>query len=58
LASEQDVAEVIYAAATDGTPRLRYVATDDIRPLVEARRGSSEEAYIELMRSRFMGGPA
>jgi NAD(P)-dependent dehydrogenase (short-subunit alcohol dehydrogenase family) len=54
LASEQDVAEVIYAAATDGTPRLRYVATDDIRPLLAARRESTEEAYIDLMRSRFL----
>jgi hypothetical protein len=54
LATEQDVAEVIYAAATDGTPRLRYVATDDIKPLVKARRETSEEAYIDLMRSRFL----
>jgi NAD(P)-dependent dehydrogenase (short-subunit alcohol dehydrogenase family) len=54
LATEQDVAEVIYAAATDGTPRLRYVATDDIRPLVKARRESTEEDYIDLMRSRFL----
>jgi NAD(P)-dependent dehydrogenase (short-subunit alcohol dehydrogenase family) len=54
LASENDVAEVIFAAATDGTDRLRYVATDDILPLVRARRETSEEDYVALMRSRFL----
>jgi NAD(P)-dependent dehydrogenase (short-subunit alcohol dehydrogenase family) len=53
LATEGDVARVIYNAATDGTNRLRYVATEDIKPLVEARRETSEEEYIGLMRSRF-----
>jgi NAD(P)-dependent dehydrogenase (short-subunit alcohol dehydrogenase family) len=51
-ATSEQVAEVIYRAATDGTDRLRYVATDDIRPLVAARRETSEEAYMALMRSR------
>jgi NAD(P)-dependent dehydrogenase (short-subunit alcohol dehydrogenase family) len=54
LATENDVAQVIYAAATDGTDRLRYVATEDIRPLVKARRETSEDEYIALMRRRFM----
>jgi NAD(P)-dependent dehydrogenase (short-subunit alcohol dehydrogenase family) len=53
LATEEDVARVIFDAATDGTTRLRYVATEDIRPLVEARREASEEEYIGMMRSRF-----
>jgi NAD(P)-dependent dehydrogenase (short-subunit alcohol dehydrogenase family) len=53
LATEEDVAEVIYNAATDGTDRLRYVATEDIKPLVRARRETSEEEYIALMRARF-----
>lgn len=53
LATEQDVAQVIFGAATDGTTRLRYVATDDILPLVKARRGTSEEEYNRFMRSRF-----
>jgi NAD(P)-dependent dehydrogenase (short-subunit alcohol dehydrogenase family) len=53
LATEEDVAKVIFEAATDGTDRLRYVATADIVPLVEARRTTSEERYIEFMRSRF-----
>ncbi len=52
-ATEEDVAKVIFEAATDGTNRLRYVATPDIVPLVEARRTTSEENYIQFMRSRF-----
>lgn len=53
-ATEADVAEVIYEAATDGTNQLRYVATKDILPLVKARRETSEKEYMELMRTRFM----
>ncbi len=53
-ATEEDVAAVIFKAATDGTDQLRYVATEDIQPLVKARRETSEEEYIEFMRSRFM----
>jgi NAD(P)-dependent dehydrogenase (short-subunit alcohol dehydrogenase family) len=52
-ATAQDVAEVIHRAATDGTDRLRYVATDDIAPMVKARRESSEASYVAFMRSRF-----
>jgi NAD(P)-dependent dehydrogenase (short-subunit alcohol dehydrogenase family) len=54
LATEEDVAKVIYEAATDGTNRLRYVATRDIEPLVKARRETSEQDYIAFMRSRFL----
>ncbi|MEO8028110.1 MAG: SDR family NAD(P)-dependent oxidoreductase [Bryobacteraceae bacterium] len=53
LATEQDVADVIYAAATDGSSRLRYVATEDIKPMVKKRRETSEEEYIEFMRYEF-----
>lgn len=52
-ATEQDVADVIYAAATDGSNRLRYVATEDIKPIVRYRRETSEEEYIAFMRSQF-----
>lgn len=54
-ATEQEVADVIFAAATDDKPTLRYVATDDIKPLVRYRRETSEEEYIAFMRSRFGG---
>jgi NAD(P)-dependent dehydrogenase (short-subunit alcohol dehydrogenase family) len=55
LATEADVAKVIFEAATDGTNQLRYVATADILPLVKARRETSEKEYMETMRGRFMG---
>jgi len=35
---------------TDGTDRLRYVATEDIKPLIKARRETSEEEYLAFMR--------
>jgi hypothetical protein len=44
-------ARVIFDATTDGTNRLRYVATEDIQPLVMARRETSEEEYIAFVRA-------
>ncbi|HEX8912644.1 MAG TPA: hypothetical protein VF796_09830 [Humisphaera sp.] len=44
---------MIFAAATDGTDRLRYVATADIEPLVRARRETSEREYMAFARSQF-----
>ena len=51
--SADDIASVIFGAATDGTDRLRYLVGDDARGFVKARREMSEEAYIAFMRSRF-----
>jgi NAD(P)-dependent dehydrogenase (short-subunit alcohol dehydrogenase family) len=53
-ATEEDVARVILEAATDGSDRLRYVATADILPLVTARRETSEVDYMALMRATFL----
>jgi NAD(P)-dependent dehydrogenase (short-subunit alcohol dehydrogenase family) len=57
LATSEGVAKVIFDAATDGTAQLRYVATEDIKPLVQARRETNESEYIALMRSRFGYSP-
>jgi NAD(P)-dependent dehydrogenase (short-subunit alcohol dehydrogenase family) len=57
LASSEDVVQVIFGAATDGTAQLRYVASQDIQPLVKARRETSEKEYVELMRSQFFFKP-
>jgi NAD(P)-dependent dehydrogenase (short-subunit alcohol dehydrogenase family) len=54
LATEEDVAKVIFDAATDGSDQFRYVATEDIQPLVNARRETSEQDYMNFMRSQFM----
>lgn len=53
LATSSDVAEVIFAATSDGSDQLRYVATDDIKPLVTLRRETSEENYMASMREKF-----
>jgi NAD(P)-dependent dehydrogenase (short-subunit alcohol dehydrogenase family) len=52
-ATEEDVAKVIYQAAIDGTDCLRYVPTEDIKPMVKARQETSEDEYIAFMRTRF-----
>lgn len=52
LATSNKVVQVIFGAATDGTDQLRYVATQDILPLVVARRETSEKEYVALMRSQ------
>ena len=57
LATEEDVAKVVFEAATDGTNRLRYVATSDIEPLVKARRETCEDDYMAFMRSQFSVKP-
>jgi NAD(P)-dependent dehydrogenase (short-subunit alcohol dehydrogenase family) len=49
----ESIAQGIFDAATDGSEQLRYVLSEDIRPMVEARRGSSEREYMALMRQTF-----
>lgn len=41
----EKVVAAIYEAATDQTSRLRYAPTTDIQPILDARRGTSEETY-------------
>ena len=57
-ATSEGVAKVIYEAATDTSDRLRYVATDGIKPLVKMRRETSEDAYLAFMRERFLARPS
>jgi len=51
--SSEDIAKVIYDAATDGTERLRYLAGDDARGFIKARREMSDQDYINFMRAQF-----
>ncbi|QWT86320.1 hypothetical protein KBP46_00055 [Chryseobacterium sp. PCH239] len=44
----EKVVQAIYEAATDGTDRLRYYPTTDIKPILEARRNTSEVEYQRL----------
>ena len=55
---ESDVAEAVYAAATDDVDKLRYPAGADSVMLAELRDSLSEQAFIERMRAMTGGGPA
>ena len=47
------VAMVIYDAATDGTDRLRYLVGDDSRGFIKVREELSDQEYVDFMRSWF-----
>ena len=49
----EQVAQVIYGAATDGTDQLRYLAGDDRRGFIKACQEMSDPDYIRFMRSQF-----
>lgn len=44
----------IFEAATDNTDRLRYTPTNDILPILNARRGTSEEVYHAFTNQLFV----
>lgn len=50
--SPEMVAGVIYQAATDGTDRLRYIAGDDAKMVIETRAKISQEEYYGMIRGR------
>ncbi|MDJ1505742.1 SDR family oxidoreductase [Cytophagaceae bacterium BD1B2-1] len=49
----EKVVSAIYKAAIDDSTRLRYSPTEDIQPILNARRSSSEEAYQQFTDSIF-----
>jgi NAD(P)-dependent dehydrogenase (short-subunit alcohol dehydrogenase family) len=51
--SAEDVAEVVYTAATDATDRLRYFTGADTGDFVKAKREMSDQDFVDFMRSRF-----
>jgi NAD(P)-dependent dehydrogenase (short-subunit alcohol dehydrogenase family) len=53
MASSDEVAQVVYGAATDGTRQLRYFTGEDSGGFAQARRELSGQAFIDFMRSRF-----
>jgi hypothetical protein len=48
-----DVARIIYEAATDGSSRFRYFIGEDVGDFVQAKREKSDQDYIHFMRARF-----
>ena len=51
--SEQDVAEKVFAAATDESDRLRYPAGADSEMFAGLRWTNSEDEYLRRMRAIF-----
>lgn len=49
----EQIAEVIYAAATDETDTLRYVAGEDAVQMLAARAASSDAEYFASVRTQF-----
>jgi NAD(P)-dependent dehydrogenase (short-subunit alcohol dehydrogenase family) len=47
------IAEVIFEAATDDSPRVRYVAGPDAVALLERRASMTDQAYIKMTRDNF-----
>ena len=56
--SAEDVAEAVYAAATDGRDKLRYPAGADSVMLAELRQSLPAQEFMARMRTIFGGGPA
>jgi NAD(P)-dependent dehydrogenase (short-subunit alcohol dehydrogenase family) len=56
-ASAEEVARVIFGAATDGTDRLRYLIGDDTRGFIKARRELPDQEYMDFMKSRLFPKP-
>lgn len=54
LATAEEVAQVIYTAATDGTPTLRYaVGNEDFKKRIAARASMPDEAYLDFIRKGY-----
>ncbi len=51
----EQIAEVVYEAATDGKDQLRYVAGADAKATYAARLQLGDEAFRQAMRQRFFG---
>jgi NAD(P)-dependent dehydrogenase (short-subunit alcohol dehydrogenase family) len=51
----EQVAEIVYQAATDGSSQLRYLAGDDAKATYAARLEAGDEAFMAGMSQRFFG---
>ena len=57
-ATEAQVASAIYAAASDGSDRLRYLAGADTAKKATVRWSTSEDEYMAHMRAMFAVRPS
>ena len=53
--SAEQIAEVVYEAATDGKDKLRYVAGSDAKAAYAQRLAVGAEAFRKGIRARFLG---
>ena len=47
------VAETVYEAATDGSDRLRYIAGEDAKQLIAARKQMDDPEYLAMIRAQY-----
>lgn len=47
------VAETIYQAAIDGSDRLRYIAGEDAKQIIAARKQMDDPEYLAMMKGQF-----
>ncbi|MBN9296236.1 MAG: SDR family oxidoreductase [Filimonas sp.] len=53
--SAEQIAEVVYEAATDGKNKLRYVAGEDAKALYAQRLALGDESFREMLGKQFLG---
>lgn len=53
--SPEQIAEVVYEAATDGKEQLRYVAGDDAKAMYAMRLQLGDEAFRKALDQQFFG---
>jgi len=54
FSSAEQIAEVVYEAATDGKSKLRYVAGEDAKALYAQRLQAGDEAFRAQMEQTFL----
>jgi NAD(P)-dependent dehydrogenase (short-subunit alcohol dehydrogenase family) len=53
--TSEQIAEVVYEAATDGKPQLRYLAGEDAKALYAQRKAAGDEAMRQAIDKMFFG---
>jgi len=53
MGDAESVADVIFTAATDGTPQLRYISGDDAATILGARQSMDDEAFTGMIAGNF-----
>jgi hypothetical protein len=53
MSKPEQIAEVIYTAATDGTDTLRYRAGADALQLLDARSKMTDEEFFAMQKQQF-----